>query len=419
MRRALSFCLLLCLPLAAQVAPIPTPTQLSGNPFFIKKTWIIGGAGNWDYLTMDPQAQRLYIAHGRAVQVFDVESGSVVAEIPGFREAHAIALDDTGEYGYVSDGLADAVVVFDRSTFKIQATIPILCSPRSIAFEPQSKLVLAVCSANLPAPRALRPGERPSQPLSTGLSHVIAIDTGKNAILADILVAGDFRYAQSDGAGHVYVTVAPANRELDRNGSVQRHSSPPRIAVLDASSIANEAHRAIDGRSDSSPNEFAHLDWSEERNSNGVLHFIPLRSNCESPQGLAIDSKNLRLFIACENQDVQVLNASSGDVVTSLTTGPSDDVVAYDPDRSLIFSANGAGYGSLTIISQDANTDSYAVIQNLATLAHARTLAVDSSTGNVYLVTDFTGVVLPQNGGFGTIKTTPIQGSFQVLVVGH
>ena len=54
----------------------------------------IGGSGNWDYLTLDPVARRLYIAHGQVVQVVDVDSGSVAGEITGFREAHAIALDD-------------------------------------------------------------------------------------------------------------------------------------------------------------------------------------------------------------------------------------------------------------------------------------------------------------------------------------
>ena len=95
MRRVLPFCLLACLPLAAQVAPIPAATELPGSPFFIKKTWFIGGTGGWDYLTMDPAAQRLYIAHGHSVQVVDVDSGSLVGEISGFREAHAIALEDT------------------------------------------------------------------------------------------------------------------------------------------------------------------------------------------------------------------------------------------------------------------------------------------------------------------------------------
>jgi hypothetical protein len=114
-----------------------------------------------------------------------------------------------------------------------------------------------------------------------------------------------------------------------------------------------------------------------------------------------------------------VLDPSNDHTVTTLTTGPGEDVIGYDPERELIYSANGGGYGSLTIIQQDANTDSYNVIQNLPTLARARTLAVDPSTGAVYLVTDLRGVDLTKAGGIGTLHSDPIQGSFQVLVVGH
>jgi hypothetical protein len=59
------------------------------------------------------------------------------------------------------------------------------------------------------------------------------------------------------------------------------------------------------------------------------------------------------------------------------------------------------------------------VIQNLPTRERARTLAVDPSTGDVYLVTDYYGVDLTKPGTIGSMKATPISGSFQVLVVGH
>ena len=130
-------------------------------------------------------------------------------------------------------------------------------------------------------------------------------------------------------------------------------------------------------------------------------------------------AKNSRLFAACGGQKLPVLDPFNGDDHRALTTGPGEDVIGYDPEHELIYSANGGGYGSLTIIQQDANTDSYAVIQNLPTLARARTLAVDPLTGNVYLVTDLHGVDLTKAGGIGTLHSVPVQGSFQVIVVGH
>jgi YVTN family beta-propeller protein len=415
--------LLLCVSLVAQEAPIPAATSLPGNPFSVKKSWPVGGVGNWDYLTIDPAAQRLYIAHGAQVQVVDVDSGTVIGAISGFAEAHQIALNDTGPYGYVSDGRANAVAIIDRSQLKIEAMIPVGCSPRSIAFEPRSKLVFAVCGANA-VPAAPRTGAGSAQPAVIGVSHVIAIDTDKNKILAEISVVGDFRFAQPDGDGHVYFTVGPAQHTFVSNGATVRHSSPPRIARLDASGIAEEVRQRLEARPTPSQTEPSSmgpvsLDWSANQDSNSLLHFLPLNSDCGNPQGLAIDFQHQRLFAACDDQRFLVLDSNSGNVIASLTTGPGDDTLAYDADRNFIFIANGAGYGSLTIVQQDTTTDSYAVIQNLPTMERARTLAVDPATGNVYLVTDLQGVDLTKAGGIGTLHSDPVPGSFKVIVVGH
>ena len=435
MRRALPFCLLLCLPIAAQVAPIPTATELPGSPFFIKKTWFIGGAGNWDYLTLDPAARILYIAHGTTVQVVDIDSGSLLKAIPGFREAHAIALDDTGMHGYVSDGPADEVKEFDRRSFQIESTIPISCSPRSIAFERESKLLFAICGAGPSSPasspaavhkpstsaHAPRPGEN-QQPVSgTGTSHVVAIDTETKRVVADIVLFGDFRFAQPDGNGQVYVSVGAVRQNYVRDQYQGQEYFPPRIAKIDGPAIAAEAGRHREATAPQSPpdSQTLSIDWSHQGFPNSLVHFIELNSSCANPQGIAIDSKDQRLFVTCENQRFAVLDSNSGSLIASLVTGPGDETIGYDQDHGMIFVANGAGYGSLTIIQQDATTDSFAVIQNLPTRGGARTLAVDPTTGEAYLVTDFQGVDLTKTGGIGTLRAESVPGSFQVLVIGH
>src|SRR5271167_3349147 len=73
-RRLLPIVLLACAGAFAQ--RVPLSTDLPSHPFFIKATWYIGGAGNWDYLTYDREASRLYIAHGTVMQVVDVETGA-------------------------------------------------------------------------------------------------------------------------------------------------------------------------------------------------------------------------------------------------------------------------------------------------------------------------------------------------------
>ena len=114
-----------------------------------------------------------------------------------------------------------------------------------------------------------------------------------------------------------------------------------------------------------------------------------------------------------------VLNGDTGQAVASLPIGPGSEGLAYDANRGLIFSANGGGDGSLTIIRQDI-TDSYDVVQILPTRQRARTLVVNSSNGEVYLATVIYGAALnrpPVNDA--PFKVSAVDGSFQVLVVGN
>jgi DNA-binding beta-propeller fold protein YncE len=148
------------------------------------------------------------------------------------------------------------------------------------------------------------------------------------------------------------------------------------------------------------------------------MSIFNLGSGCLEPQGLAIDSSHQRLFAACNNMKMVVLNAATGELVASLPTGPGTDAIGYDQGRGLIYTANGGADGSLTVIHQDV-TDTYAVIQILPTRRRARTLAVNPVTGEVYLVTDLLGVNLAQPGTIGTLQTAPVKGSFQVLVIGN
>jgi DNA-binding beta-propeller fold protein YncE len=430
MRKLLTVCILICVPLAAQ--EVPKATELSGHPFFIKNTWFIGGVGAWDYLTMDATAQRLFIAHGSAVQVVDVKTGTVAGEISGLREAHAIALDDTGEFGYISDGRANDVKVFDRRSLQVVATIPTVSNPRALVFEPRTKLLFAVCT--IPATIATTPQmncasaqlTRPRAPpdRTNVVSSIAVINTVTRTAIGQILLSGKLGFAQADGNGAVYISVTDRNQvhRLDAEAVAallqEQHTdafSPPIPPPTDPSA---------DPSVNSSPSNASFtpavtVDWSRTRPPDEDVFTLSLPGGCQQPVGLAIDGLHFRLFAACDNWKLAVLNTSSGQVVTSLTTGPGTDAIAYDAERGLIFSANGGGYGSLTVVRQDATTDTYAVTQVLPTRERARTLAVDSSTGDVYLVTDFHGVDLTTPGTIGSMKAAPINGSFQVLDIGH
>jgi hypothetical protein len=376
------------------------------------------------------------------VQVVDVETGQVAGTVSGLREAHTVALDPNGELGYISDGQANQVKVFDRRTLQVVAAIPTGPAPRALVFEPENQLLFAVCTpltTGNPAPGA-SPARTPAD--LEIKSSITVIDAETRQGLGEILMPGRMGFAATDGHGQVFINVVNRNqiarldagsiaalfgRRADRAAATRlADAQPPALSPAPAPSRSTPSRSAPSHSTPSSP---AHentapsvLDWSHEtrlpNSASSRLTLFPLGPDCREPSALAVDGSHQRLFAACSNMKMVVLNAGSGELVTSLPIGPGTEAIGYDAGHGLIYAANGGAQGTLTIIRQDV-TDTYAEIQNLATRQRARTLAVNSATGQVYLVTDLLGVKLDRPGGIGTLQTPPAAGSFQVLVIGN
>jgi YVTN family beta-propeller protein len=114
-----------------------------------------------------------------------------------------------------------------------------------------------------------------------------------------------------------------------------------------------------------------------------VLHHWPLAPGVE-PAGLAMDLVRRRLFCTCRNQKMVVLDADNGRVLATLPIGKRTDACAFDPSTGLVFSSNGDG--TLTVVRTDAR-DHYSVAETVTTQMGARTMALDPTTHNLFLVT--------------------------------
>ena len=179
----------------------PASTELPGKIYSIKQTWTIGGEGNWDYLAFDPDALLLYVAHGPVVQVVDVKAGQMSAQIAGLRDAHGIALDDSGQFGYISDGPANRVEVFDRRSNQVVASIPTGPNPRAVVYEPLTRLVFAICTQPLAATQSQQGAPEASK------SVVTVIDSETRLPIADLLLPGKLGFAQADGRGQIFINI--------------------------------------------------------------------------------------------------------------------------------------------------------------------------------------------------------------------
>ena len=118
---------------------------------------------------------------------------------------------------------------------------------------------------------------------------------------------------------------------------------------------------------------------------------------CQSPSSMAMDKPNRRLFLGCRSRVMAVMNADSGQVITTLPIGDHVDATVFDPETRLIFNSNGEG--TITVIHQDG-PDKYSIVGAVKTVPRAKTMALDPKTHQLFL-------------------STAESGQFEVLVVGR
>ncbi len=132
---------------------------------------------------------------------------------------------------------------------------------------------------------------------------------------------------------------------------------------------------------------------------------------CEEPSGLAIDVAHHRLFSVCHSRVMAISDADAGRVVATVPIGAGVDGARFDPGTGYAFASNGDG--TLTVVHQDS-PDAYHVVQNVATLPGARTLALDARTHTVYTVSAKFG---PMPEGEGRRRPPLVPGSFELMVI--
>ena len=132
----------------------------------------------------------------------------------------------------------------------------------------------------------------------------------------------------------------------------------------------------------------------------------------EEASGMAIDTKDHRLFIGCTNKMMVVMDYLTGKVVTTVPIGQGVDANAFDPATGLAFASTGDG--KVTIAHLDS-PDKLTVVQTLPTARGCRTMTLDPTTHKIYLSAANFEASTPAATGQ---RPRMVPGSFKVLVYG-
>ena len=156
----------------------------------------VGGEGGWDYLTVDSAARRLYVSHGTHVVVVDLDGRKIVGDIPDTPGVHGIALAPELKKGFISNGRANTVTIFDLQTLKATGTVMTGENPDAIRYDSISGRVFAFNGRS---------------------KSVTVIDAKSGNVVATVPLGAKPEFSVADGKGKVYANLEDTNElvELD------------------------------------------------------------------------------------------------------------------------------------------------------------------------------------------------------------
>jgi DNA-binding beta-propeller fold protein YncE len=262
-----------------------TATQNSTGAYQVAQTFHVGGSGSWDYLTVDPEHKLLYVPRTTHTMVIDANSGKTIADIPGQKRNHGVALVPSAGRGFISDGTDASVVVFDLKTNVLLGKIKTDTDADGIIYDPASRKVWVVCGT-----------ESKVFPISPD------VDPKNGQADAAIDLGGEPEFLVADGRGKVYINLMNKDQ----------------VAV-----VATKAMKVVDKWSTKPGGQPVGMAMDRERRR--------LFIGCRNPQKLI------------------VMSADDGKVLTNLPIGAGVDAVQFDQDVSSGIALASCRDGTLTV----------------------------------------------------------------------
>lgn len=275
----------------------------------------VGGENKWDYLSIDPESSRLYVAHGSEVTVIDTTQNSVVTDaitnVPG---VHGFALALDLQHGFASAGRANSVSIVDLPTLQTIGKVSTGENPDCVLFEPKTRQVYAFNGHS---------------------DSVTVFDAVTGKISATIPLPGKPEFAAADPkAGRVYDNLEDKNEVAVINVQTRQVTALWPIAPGDSASgmaLDEKHHRLFIGCHN-------HLMLMLDTRDGKVLASVPIGSGVDAN---AFDPETGLAFASCGDGTVTIAK-EDGDTLTTvqtLKTEPGARTMTLDPMTHNIYLA--------------------------------------------------------------------------------
>ena len=178
---------------AANAPSKPKLVSVSSSPMTIIKTLKVGGEGSWDYVALDPAAERLYVPRSTRTLVLDLK-GKTVGEIPNTSGVHGVALAQELDRGFTSNGRANTMTAFKLSTLEVVKEVKTTGeNPDAILYDSATQQVFTFNGRG---------------------RNATVFDAKTLEVKGTLPLGGKPEFAVSDGKGRIYVNIEDTSELL-------------------------------------------------------------------------------------------------------------------------------------------------------------------------------------------------------------
>jgi DNA-binding beta-propeller fold protein YncE len=262
--------------------PEVSADQLAKN---LTTTRMPGVQNHFDHLTPDLKGSRIFVVpeDNKSVEVYDIRSGKFFHSIKGIGVGHSVVYRADIDKIFITDGSEGALHIYNGTTYAHLKTVKLLADADATAYDPVTHY-LYIANGGLDAN------------LNYGLLSVVDTNTGERV--------GDIKI------------------DSNRLEALVVEKSGPRLFL---NATEKNAIAVID------------------RKKQAVVATWPA-TGCHVNAGVAIDESHHRLFVACRDGNLVVMDSDNGKVLQTLPISTGVDDLVYDPPSQRIYVACGEGF---------------------------------------------------------------------------
>ena len=351
----LGICVLLLSPGVFRAAP-----QNSG--YRVIRSITLGGEGGWDYVTVDPDAKRIYIPRSTHVMVLDEDSGKLIGDIQGMNELHGVAVAQEFNRGFVTGNKSEqegTIYIFDLKTLKLTSSLKSgSIDTDSLIYDPGTKHVF------------VNNGDGAS---------LTVVDAATEKVVGGMKYNANPEAAVADGKGSIFQDFEDKAQviEYDAKTLAIKNKWPTAPCVSPVGMAMDKANRRL---------------------------YVGCRGKGPTAPGVLV-----------------VMNADNGKVVASAPIGIGVDGDVFDPATGDIFAPcrdSGDGKTGVTKIFHADSPDKISLVADVKTIYGARTISLDPKTHHVFLIGAEKNDPVPPSAKNPNPRPKPDLSTFQVVEIG-